>query len=122
MMAIRMTGSHFAVFQVRRCDGCPAALLVSVTAAIADILSSPARASISIDGGTAVTIPGSYPSPWNAGTNLTVGSTSQGGTLTIQNGGQVTSGSGNPPVALEVASGISSFGVLVVTGRARACV
>ncbi|MFL9998905.1 autotransporter outer membrane beta-barrel domain-containing protein [Paraburkholderia sediminicola] len=92
------------------------AIFVSITAATADMLLSPAGASVVIDGGTVVTIPGTYPSPWNAGTNLTVGSTSQGGTLIIQNGGQVTSGSGNPSVALEVASGINSIGVLVVTG------
>ena len=42
-----------------------------------------------IDGGATVTVPGTYPSPWNGGIILTVGDTGTG-TLTIENGGQVS--------------------------------
>lgn len=44
-------------------------------------LAVPSQAQNVIDGGTVVTVPGTFASPWNAGTNPAVGTTSQGGTL-----------------------------------------
>lgn len=50
-----------------------------------------ARAQVVIDGGSIVTVPGTFPSPWNIGGTLFVGNTGIG-TLTINSGGSVSSG------------------------------
>ncbi|MFG1395257.1 autotransporter domain-containing protein, partial [Xanthobacter agilis] len=50
----------------------------------------PARAGEVIDGGTTVTVPGTYSSPWNVDDVLYVGYSGTG-TLTIEDGGTVTS-------------------------------
>jgi hypothetical protein len=46
---------------------------------------APVRATV-IDGGSTVTIPGTFASPWSGGWPLTVGNTSAGGTLIISGG------------------------------------
>jgi T5SS/PEP-CTERM-associated repeat protein len=79
---------------------------------------APACATV-IDGGTTVTVPGTFASPWYGGWPLTVGNTSAGGTLIISNGGGVTSGGTGlipPPDALDIAVAPGSVGETIVTG------
>lgn len=49
-----------------------------------------AKAQTVIDGGATVTVPGTYPSPWNVNNGLVVGNSGTG-ELTIGNGGKVSS-------------------------------
>jgi len=70
-----------------------------------------------IDGGATVVIPIDYPSPWNPGGGLTVGSTGEG-TLVVQEDGEVRITSGNLTVGyrgngtLEIKDG----GVVIIEG------
>ena len=91
-----------------------AAAALSLMAGVA-----PVRATVVIDGGTTVSVPETMASPWNVGTNLIVGDTSAGGTLIIDNGGRVTSGTTGlipPPDALDIAVASGSVGVMMMTG------
>ena len=64
-----------------------------------------------------VTIPGTFSSPWNVAGPLQVGTTSAGGTLVIQAGGNVVAdGFQAAPASLEVAVGTNSVGTVRVTG------
>lgn len=84
------------------------ALLVSVSLGALIISMQSALADEIIDGGTIVTIPGTYSSPWAVAGTLIVGNAGQG-TLNVIAGGAVTSNQGN------IANQTGSNGTVTVT-------
>lgn len=87
--------------------------IILASAAFTALLAGPARAQVTIDDGTSVTIPGTYESPWAVGGVLYVGYTTTG-ELTLADGGIVTNTNGY--VAYEA----GSTGTVTVTGTGSA--
>ncbi|MFT3960337.1 autotransporter outer membrane beta-barrel domain-containing protein [Propionivibrio sp.] len=85
-------------------------VLPGASVPVAALLSCSSAFALTIDDGQTVTVPGSYASPWDAGSPLIVGATASGGALVISGGGVVL----NEHAFLGLAPG--SSGAVVVSG------
>lgn len=114
----RSLGVWQTVSELVRCRGMGGSGTAIRWAVISGMLSgglvigiSQVQAQTVIDGGATVTVPGTYPSPWNVSNGLVVGNSGLG-ELTIENGGKVSSSGGQ----MYIGNNSGSTGTVTVDG------